>query len=233
MVTKSDYDAAYYGMAGQKGNYSCYGPESVPDWSVPLATVLVLNFPGRYLDVGCAYGHLVRDINRACVRKGGIYRRECDVRQAVGIEWSDYAAAHKVACADDYIHADARVALNWLPGSSFGTVTSLDFLEHFEPTETRYLLYQMMRVLAPGGWMVHLVGAPDASPTYHTDPTHQNSQPLTWYLEQLAALGMRVDDTITQHLAACPPWCTTDWAGRFVVAQKPDSAVAGLDTVLA
>lgn len=202
-----EYGASYYGMMlPAKANYIGYAPSSSPHWAMPLASWLKEHFGGPYLDVGCAYGHLVRDLIRfGCA--------------ANGIDWSPWASSRFVS--DACIRADAR-DIPYSP-RSFGTVVSLDLLEHFDEDNTRRVLREMRNMLKPKGWMVHLVGARNADDDtnkHMSDPTHANHQPLDWYKSEIRKLGFRIDDNATYEISINPAWASTDWRNRFIVAQS-------------
>ncbi len=97
---------------------------------------------GRYLDIGCGGGHLVRELALAVGEKG----------RAVGIDVS----ADQVAAAADYCQglpaADTRTgdvtALDFAAGS-FDGVASIQVLEYV--TELDRACAEIRRVLRPGG----------------------------------------------------------------------------------
>lgn len=211
------YDAHYYGHADPPtANYRRYGE---PHWSAPLAAWLVEHAQGPFLDAGAAFGHLTRDLNVRLARDLLAKFRHVD---AVAIEWSPYATEHAV-CGPAMMRADLRtIADLWIP-EYFGTVTSLDVLEHFDPAQTIAVLRALDTVLAPEGWQIHLVGAAPAkgdSSGHWDDPTHRNHQPLRWYREQFVALGYRQDEPREELLNTHPAWSATDWCGRWLVYRK-------------
>jgi SAM-dependent methyltransferase len=200
------YDASYFGADPQrpaKANYHGYRPSSIPHWSAPLAGWLAVNLEGPFLDVGAAYGHLCRDLNAIGAA-------------ADAVEWSGYAYANRVT--QHLRRGDARK----LPfaDEEYGTVTSLDLLEHFTPPETELVLQEMKRVSRRGAAMVHVIGAhnPQEDLSRHLeDPSHANHEPLGWYLDRFAELGFFVHERLTQSVRALPAIVNTDWVGRTVV----------------
>ena len=225
-ITQADYSyLGYYGNGrNPTANYRAYNEHSRPHWCWPLAHLLATEYPGSYLDLGCAFGHLIRDLNLILDSRAATDGYVRAVNRAIGIEWSDDAAAHKVADDDDYIHADARIAIAGFPRRRFGTIVSLDFLEHHEPHDSEALIAGIARITAPTGYSIHLVGAhnPDEDISRHTeDPTHQNHEPLDWYVDRFLDYGFVFDADRTAHIRAVPAWSRTDWAGRFLVFRMP------------
>lgn len=223
------YDGAYYGNGGKKANYDNYNGRAVPHWSLPLARWLIDTLPGPFLDIGCAFGHLIRDINRLALPRVREFGGQV---VAVGIEWSDYAAAERVS--RHVVHADARTMREHFRAWAFGTVVSLDFLEHFPPEETRHLLGEMATLIKPGGYMVHLIGAlnPGADLAMHeSDPSHVNHEALPWYIGAIEqAAGCTVVPALTEAINKLPAWVDSDWNGRMIVARKnvtPEAVIRG------
>lgn len=184
-----------------------YGPHSLPQWCRPLALFLTQHGSGPYLDVGCAYGHLVREIQGFSL-----------LHKASGIEWSDWAYNNRVT--ENVIHDDARYIRAYFKSKSMGTITSLDFLEHFTVRETRRLMSIMARTLRNDGLMVHVFGAKDVEPLHDQDPSHANHRPLTWFIDAFNNVGMRVDEERTAHLQQHPVFIDTGWAKRIVAFTK-------------
>lgn len=208
------YDQHYYGhVEPHTANYHNYGN---PHWAQPLAGFLHFTFDGPFLDVGAAFGHLTRELNRLCDE-----HEDGNAAQfARAAEWSAYAYERRV-CGDAMVHADGR-ALPWSAGT-FGCVTSMDYLEHFPPDGTRDAITECDRVLRPGGYQVHLVGAHnprDHLSVHMSDPTHQNHETLTWYLDAFQALGYAVEWDLTHALNTHAVWRETDWNGRWIVLSK-------------
>jgi len=121
------YDEAYF-ESGEKSNYKGYTDS--PNWKLMAEElVILLNLPGKLvLDVGCAYGYLVRRL------------RELDVK-AHGIDISDYAMKKHVC---DIIHGDAR----YLPFRSniFDLVLAIELIEHIPAEFENQLLDELTRV---------------------------------------------------------------------------------------
>jgi SAM-dependent methyltransferase len=207
--TAEMYDADYYGMGHEpKANYRDYGPHSEPHWARPFALWLAKTLQPPFLDLGAAYGHLCRELTR--LRK-----------QALAVEWSAWATAHAVT--PRLFRGDIRHLENLFEPGSFGTVTSLDVLEHFLPADTERVIEQAITVSRPQCVHVHLVGAhnPAEDLSRHTsDPTHRNHEPLGWYFAAYERRGFVIRRDLIAKLAAIPAWANTDWSGRWLVAER-------------
>jgi SAM-dependent methyltransferase len=205
------YDAHYYGHEPPyTANYRFYGQ---PHWSKPLAAWLVAQTTGPWLDVGAAFGYLTRDL--AALTE--------DPERAWAAEWSAYAV--KRAVTDRMVQADARELHQHFTPGTFGTVTSMDLLEHLEPADTERVIDEIAALLVPGGWSVNLVGW--HNPTHDlaahmSDPTHRNHEPIRWYLRAFWARGFTLDRPRTRDLNLHPVWAESDWRGRWIVMQKPE-----------
>lgn len=204
------YDASYYGHTDTPtANYRNY---QEPGWSWPLAAWLVEHTGGPWLDAGCAFGHLVRDLTT--LRHGA----------AVGVEWSDYAVSRTVAPPGTMFQWDVRDLSRVFGDGTFRTVVSMDLLEHFAPAETERVIGELTRVCLPFGYQVHLVGWPMAgrytNHSHAADPTHRNFEQIGWYRRAFAARGWKLDRPLTIALNTHRRWRRTDWRGRWQVYRK-------------
>ena len=203
------YDAHYYGHTDTPtANYRGYGE---PGWSRPLARWLVANTAGPWLDAGCAFGHLVRDLNREAAPGGW----------ACGVEWSAYAVEHTVAHPNIW-QADVRDLARAFGEGLFRTVISMDLLEHFAPAETERVIAELGRVCSVDGVQVHLIGwpLPGREDGHYSDPSHVNHTPIGWYRRAFAAAGWRLDKERTRALNLHPGWRRTAWCGRWQVYRR-------------
>jgi hypothetical protein len=137
------------------------------------------------------------------------------------LEWSPWAVHHSVA-RDHVHHADARVGLTLFPTAEFGTVCSLDFLEHHTPEDGQAIIAQIARVTKLGGLSLHLIGAanPDHPTDCDTEPSHLNHEPLSWYDAAFREAGFRRRPELAKAVANHPAWAATDWAARWVAFWK-------------
>lgn len=199
--TPVEYGPAYYGAPGWKptANYRGYSPRRMPHWVEPLAWWLLREGQGPYLDAGAAFGHLAGFVGQHA--------------EAVALEWSEYATLN--AICQNTVRADGRHIP--LADNTFGTITSLDFLEHFEPEETRSVMRELIRVQRPGGLQVHLVGHGEEKGHYD-DPTHRNHEGLEWYVHEFRLLGYTVDWNRVGSLNRIPT--LGDWQGRWLVLEE-------------
>lgn len=218
---RAAYDARYYGMEDPpRGNYRRYGPRADPHWARPLANWLHERAPFPVLDLGCAFGHLVREIVALRPPKANPEKGRGEA-PAWGIEWSDYCAANRVT--GFFTQADARNARDLFGVWSFGTVITLDFLEHLPPADGVKMIATIGELTRPQGWGVHVIGAhnpADDLSAHLSDPTHVNHEPLAWYLAAFSANGFTVDEERTAAIRLVPAWKETDWNGRIFVLRK-------------
>lgn len=214
-ITADYYDRDYYaaGKRTGKGNYESYGPQSLPHWAGPLARFLAQRTPGPVLDLGCCFGHLVRELSNLHVT-------------AYGIDWSPYATTNSVA-PGRVLRMDGKALL--FRDGAFGSVVSLDYLEHHAMFEVLTALGESVRVLRPGGLALHLIGIdaaagePGPSTGHGGDRSHQWSASLGWYREQFERLGLVTDEALCAELNAVPAWTATDWNGRWWAGRKAAS----------
>lgn len=216
------YNADYYGNTETPtANYRNYNENANPHWARPLAEWLSTHAKYPILDLGCAFGHLVREIARVALV---LSPDNAIAAPAVGVEWSPYALAHSVAPAGTVLGVDARQAQSHLGARAFGAVVSLDFLEHFPPADTTLLIEQSFHMTRPGGLAVHLIGAHDPADdlsNHLSDPSHVNHEPLGWYKRQFQDAGFMYRPDLTFELNTVPAWIHTDWNGRIMAFVRP------------
>lgn len=219
----SVYNANYYGISlagAPTANYRDYGPDSQPHWSLPLAHWLEEHRLLPVLDLGCAYGHLVRDINGLASRPAAPL--------AVGVDWSEHAIGMRVS--DLALFGDIRkVAPKLAQEYEVKSIVSLDCLEHLSERDGANLIQKLGASAAQ--YQVHVIGCPipeheqrpDIEFGPDNDPTHANTQELTWYLREFARSGFVVDDEWTKDIRGVAAWRNTDWQPRIVVLRREKS----------
>ena len=144
--------------------------------------------PRSILDMGCGFGKSTRPFGE----------RFPEAR----IEAIDLSAPclRLAACMDadaqtgriGYAQVDARST--GLPGASFDLVTSTMLLHELPPREVAATLAEAARLLAPGGWMVHLDFLPQVQPRrdafaqfIHYGHGRRNNEP---FMEPLARMDL-------------------------------------------
>ncbi len=166
------YDRDYF-----HGVTSGYPPEGYaaahPDWSAWLDVIAQVVPGGTLVDLGCAYGYLVRE---AALRG---YR-------SFGLDASTWALSQEPSLS----HRLARADVHQLPlgDATADIITLFDVLEHLE--RPWRCLEEAVRVLAPDGL---LAGAtPDPLFFHRPEPTHCFERPPSFWLKLLTELGLKV-----------------------------------------
>ena len=204
-INPGEYDANYFGWGTiQTSNYDKY---SRPHWSLPLANLMKgLNFRPPYLDVGGAFGFLANDLERVTGQP------------AATLDISEFATQNTQG--RNTVRGDGRV----LPfgGRVFGTLVSMDFLEHLNEVDCVAAVREQHRVLKAYGVGLHLVGChTDENPEVNaSDFSHRNHQDIVWYRTVFRENGFIVDEAWTQLLNEFRVWKNTDWNGRWLVVVR-------------
>ncbi len=130
------------------------------------------------LDVGCAYGFLIRHL-----RSRGV--------ETFGVDFSDYALEHAPDDVKPYLrNLDLRTGNDTFFGPDhFSIVTCLETMEHLSEEHVPNALGTMERAARPGGWVVLTICTED-QPGWDTDPTHVTIKSREWWLEQFAVTGL-------------------------------------------
>lgn len=129
----------YYGQ--KLSNYICYDSiDTSKQFNTVISFIRKNKLKGNYLDVGCAFGLLLRETSKDFDRVYG-----CDV--------SDFAISRARSNAKD---ADLRVVdiekpLPY-PDRYFDLVTAMDVLEHTTNLENAY--GNIVRKVRPGGYLI-------------------------------------------------------------------------------
>lgn len=209
------YDEHYYGiLPPYTANYRQYGE---PNWSKPLAEYIGATCLGPYVDVGGAFGYLMRDLKRY----QDLHGVPGPAEDYLTFEWSSYA--HERSVSPTAVQGDARELLVHLGEASVGTLISMDFLEHFTPGETEDLIVQMSHVVLSEGVSIHLIGWHDPEgdlDAHMSDPTHLNHEPISWYEAVFQRHHHTLLSTMTRELNQHPAWRDNDWNGRWLAFQR-------------
>jgi len=154
------YDKDYF-ESGKKSNYKGY-LDSLNWKLLAEELIMLLDLEGKtVLDVGCAYGYLVRRL-----RELGIH--------AYGIDISDYAMKQRVC---ELVHGDAR----YLPfrSNAFHVVIALELIEHIPAEFEDMLLDELIRVSKE--WI--LIRTPRKRKEEDIDIGHVNIKPYEEWIK--------------------------------------------------
>jgi len=121
--------------------------------------------PKSVLDVGCAYGFLVKSLNDAGI-------------PSKGVDVSTFA--YKMRATDD-MQAASILDLPFEDGA-FDLVVTLEMLEHIREEDTPQALSELARVSRRGA---HWIGYKEVDDLFKTpDKTHINIKPYVWWQEK-------------------------------------------------
>lgn len=131
----------------------------------------------RWLDLGCAYGFLVREALQSGFRGFGLDAS----RYALG-----QAREHAGDAAGRVLQGHAEV----LPfaDDAFDVVTAFDLLEHVAAPER--LVSEVARVLRPGG--IFIAATPDPRVFDRDEPTHISEHVPSWWVRVFESAGFGV-----------------------------------------
>jgi len=167
---ESQFDRSYFAFDGKgeakgyKGLYADF-PENLKfiDYIKTLK-------PENVLEVGCAYGFLVKRLNDA-----GIPTEGCDV--------SSFAI--KMRCTDKIKQASI-LDLSCYKDKQFDLVVTIELLEHIPEAYTEQALRELSRVSKRG---VHWIAYKEVDDLFQTkDITHINIKNFSWWKEKFLAI---------------------------------------------
>lgn len=155
------------------------------------------------IDVGCAFGYLVRNL-----RSRGV--------EAFGVDISKYAISHVDPDIAPYVRT---FDLEWVDGSYFGydkftIVTCFETMEHIQERYALRALRHMFNMLAPGGIAVMNICTSE-NDGWDTDSTHVNIAKPSWWRDTLEAAGFRHRDDLVAEFRRF--WLFYNHPGLFVV----------------
>lgn len=128
----------------------------------------------QHLDMGCAFGYMVRHMRRRGV-------------ESYGVDISDYALEHAPEDVKPFLQRyDLRSGNPTFYGwSKFTIVTCFETMEHIDEGRVPTALRSIHQSLVPGGVAV-LTICVDTQPGWETDPTHVTVRSRGWWSERLA-----------------------------------------------
>jgi SAM-dependent methyltransferase len=167
------YDESYFTKRGGGAPYVGYPLEyngyagSAPRIADELIRVYA---PDRVLDVGCATGVLVRELEQRGAK-------------AAGIDLSTWAVDNAVT---ESVVLGSAMKLPW-DDSSFDVVFSQDFMEHIHPDDLPHVLAEQVRVVRPSGVIIHLIPFYPFEAPAQID-AHLCEASRQWWLELLSSV---------------------------------------------
>lgn len=204
-VADPRYDEGYW-ERGEGSNYVDYGPD--PGWPLTAAILARLYPPHEYpllLEIGCAKGFFLQAAYTAAYTVTG-----CDVSQ--------WALDHPAPGMAPHMLLGSAVDLPF-GDALFDIVCSWEVLEHIEEAEIDQAMREMIRVLRPGGVLVHRIGMLESAAdlSHHLeDKTHVLNEPSAWWHAKFEEHGLVLDWDASGMFNRS--FIGRDWCGRFVVA---------------
>jgi len=156
---KAEY---WYGELG----YRPPGYSDFPIHQVKVNYILSKEPKGKVLDIGCAFGYIVKRL-----RDKGI--------DALGIDISQYALSQAPEDVKPYLKHGPADNLPW-PNEYFDMVVTFGTLEHLDSEILPKAISEIKRVASRGIIAV----TPGDNPYFDGDITHQTKQPLSWWRKQ-------------------------------------------------
>lgn len=194
-IPASFYDKEYF-TDGTKSNYMPYGPGG---WASALARMIATHLgPQSVLDVGCAYGYVVKEL-----RDRGI--------DASGFDISEYALSQSVAPDKTWL-GSAEHASSYR-GMRVDLVFSSEMLEHLTPRQIRAFLQHAH--IAKRALLLVAIGDPNPE---ERDKSHITINQMEWWDREFRRAGWEPvdasafnDEKISQEMS---------WSGRFVLLES-------------
>jgi len=157
-----------------------YRPPGYQDFAIhgiKVDYILKKRPAGRVLDIGCAYGYIVRRL-----RSRGI--------DAYGLDISRYALSKAPGNVRPYLVHGSADNLPF-PDKSFDMVVSFGTLEHLPENVLNHAVKEIIRIANRG--IISITPAED--PLANIDPTHQVIKPLSWWRNLFPSEFEVVDDS--------------------------------------
>lgn len=143
----------------------------------------------RILDVGCAYGFLVKHLRR----------RGFD---AWGVDLSEYALGQAPVDVKDFLRQFdlSSPHYGWHFGDGwFQAFTCFEVMEHLVEDSVPIAVGHLFDCLSSGGVGVLSICTQD-QPGWNSDPTHACVKSREFWVQQFKAAGFTVDDTVVSLL---------------------------------
>lgn len=154
------------GQLGYRPGPDGVGYQDFPIHQVKVESILAWEPRGKLLDIGCAFGYIVKRLHD----KGF---------DAWGIDISQYALSQAPGDIKPYLKHGSCDNLPW-PDKYFDMVVTFSVLEHTDPAMLPQAISEIKRVASRGIIAV----TPGDDPHFDEDITHQTKQPLSWWRKQ-------------------------------------------------
>ncbi|MBU0847419.1 class I SAM-dependent methyltransferase [Patescibacteria group bacterium] len=142
------------------------GYRDFPIHHIKVEYILSKQPRGRLLDIGCAFGYIIRRL-----RNKGI--------DALGIDISRYALSRAPEDVKPYLKHGSADNLPW-PDQYFDMVVTFGTLEHIDSEILPKAISEIKRVAKRGIIAI----TPGDAPNFGEDITHQTKRPLSWWRAQ-------------------------------------------------
>jgi len=154
------------GELGYRPGLNGIGYQDFPIHQVKVEHILARRPKGKLLDIGCAFGYLVKRL-----RDKGI--------DAFGIDISQYALSQSPEDVKPYLKHGSADNLPW-SDKYFDMIVTFGTLEHLGSEILPKAISEIKRVAKRGIIAV----TPGDDPYFDNDITHQTKQPLSWWRAQ-------------------------------------------------
>ena len=175
------------GQLGYRPGRDGVGYQDFPVHQLKVEYILAGEPSGKLLDIGCAFGYIVKRL-----REEGI--------DAFGIDISQYALSQAPEDIKPYLKQGSVDNLHW-PDRCFNMVVTFSVLEHIDPAILPKAISEIKRVAGKGIIAV----TPGDDPHFDEDVTHQTKQPLSWWRKQFPPQFEVLDDATERWLWAKIP----------------------------
>jgi len=154
------------GQLGYRPGRDGIGYRDFPVHQLKVEYILAGEPSGKLLDIGCAFGYIVKRL-----REEGI--------DAFGIDISQYALSQAPEDIKPYLKQGSVDNLPW-PDQCFNMVVTFSVLEHIDPAILPKAISEIKRVARRGIIAITSGNNPD----FNEDITHRTKQPLSWWKAQ-------------------------------------------------